>query len=88
MEHQLHCSGGCALAAVPHWFPAPIQRDVYAHTGFAHCRVEASCKGIFFPANMLDNVHLNQSVQASLHLFRKWPFVVQCVDSQEVLRSE
>lgn len=58
------------------------------HTGFARCRIEASGKNVLLATDMLDNAHLNQSVQARLHLLVQWSFVVQSINHKEILGGQ
>ena len=55
------------------------------HTGFARCRIEASGKNVLLATDMLDNAHLNQTVQARLHLLVQRSFVVQSINHKEIL---
>lgn len=58
------------------------------HTGFARCRIEASGKNVLLATDMLDNAHLNQTVQARLHLLVQRSFVVQSINHKEILGGQ
>ena len=58
------------------------------HTGFARCRIEASGKNILLATDMLDNAHLDQSVQARLHLLVQRSFMVQSINHEEILGGQ
>ena len=58
------------------------------HTGFARCRIETSGKNVLLATDMLNNAHLNQTVQARLHLLVQWSFMVQSINHKEILGGQ
>ena len=58
------------------------------HTGFARRCIETSGKNILLATDMLDNAHLDQPVQARLHLLVQRSFVVQSINHKEILGGQ
>ena len=58
------------------------------HTGFARRCIETSGKNILLATDMLDNAHLDQPVQARLHLLIQRSFMVQSINHKEVLGGQ
>ncbi len=58
------------------------------HTRLASCRIKASCEYIFLASDVLNNPHLNQSVQPRLHLFIQRSLMIQCINHKKIFRRE
>jgi len=56
------------------------------HARLARCRIKASCEYIFLASDVLNNPHLNQSVQPRLHLFIQRSLMIQCINRKEIFR--